>query len=44
MSDVLEEDERHAITEVPPYSPVDFISDVEKVTGGGNDPQLTEVW
>lgn len=36
-------DERHATTEVPPYTKQDFRDDLEKVTEGRNDPELTEV-
>lgn len=36
-------DDRHATTEVPPYTSDDFRSDMEKVTEGANDPALTEV-
>jgi tricarballylate dehydrogenase len=39
----LEEDERWATTIVPPYTAEDYRSDLEKVTEGRNDPDLTEV-
>ncbi len=39
----LEPDERHVRTEVPPYSPEEYASDIEKVTEGRNDPELTRV-
>lgn len=43
LADFIEPDERHAVTEVPPYSPADYAADLEKVTEGRNDPELTEV-
>lgn len=43
LRDVIEHDDRHEITDVPPYSPAEFIADMEKVTEGGNDPELTAV-
>ncbi|WP_297409829.1 FAD-dependent tricarballylate dehydrogenase TcuA [Naasia sp.] len=43
LLDILEPDERHAKTLVPPYSREDFRADMVKVTGGANDPALTEV-
>ena len=43
IRDFIEPDERHARTEVPPYSPEEYAADLAKVTGGNNDPDLTEV-
>ncbi|WP_394618748.1 FAD-dependent tricarballylate dehydrogenase TcuA [Lentzea sp. JNUCC 0626] len=40
---VLEPDERHARTEVPPYSAAEFLDDLERVTGGRGDKELAEV-
>lgn len=43
LRDFVEADERHAVTEVPPYSSEDYAADLEKVTEGRNDPELTKV-
>ncbi|RNE59280.1 FAD-dependent tricarballylate dehydrogenase TcuA [Cryobacterium tepidiphilum] len=43
IRDFIEPDERIAVTEVPPYSPEEYAADLAKVTGGKNDPDLTEV-
>jgi tricarballylate dehydrogenase len=43
LRDVIEPDERHPVTEVPPYTREDYLSDLAKVTGGRNDPALSEV-
>jgi len=43
ISDFIESDERHAATEVPPYSANDYLADLEKVSGGRNDPALSRV-
>ncbi|GAA1924907.1 FAD-dependent tricarballylate dehydrogenase TcuA [Arthrobacter gandavensis] len=43
LSGFIEEDERHAVTEVPPYTAEDYASDLAKVTEGRNDPELTKV-
>jgi tricarballylate dehydrogenase len=43
IRDFIEPDERHDRTEVPPYSPEEYAADLAKVTGGNNDPDLTEV-
>lgn len=40
---IIEPDERHERSTVPPYSPEDFRADLVKVTEGRNDPELTEV-
>ncbi|BEL06133.1 FAD-dependent tricarballylate dehydrogenase TcuA [Actinoplanes sichuanensis] len=39
---ILEPDDRHARTEVPPYSATEFLADLERVTGGRGDKELTE--
>lgn len=41
LRDLVEPDERHTVTEVPPYTAENYISDIEKVTEGENDPELT---
>ncbi|MBW4093926.1 MAG: FAD-dependent tricarballylate dehydrogenase TcuA [Acidobacteria bacterium] len=43
LKDFIEPDERHSLTEVPPYSPAEYARDMEKVTEGRNDSELTEV-
>ncbi|MET9224600.1 FAD-dependent tricarballylate dehydrogenase TcuA [Lentzea sp. NPDC003310] len=43
LLEVLEPDERHARTEVPPYSVAEFLDDLERVTGGRGDKELAEV-
>ena len=43
LRDVIEPDDRHPITEVPAYSRQDYLSDLAKVTGGRNDPELSEI-
>ena len=43
LLDFVEPDERHGVTEVPPYSPADYAADLVEVTGGRNDPDLTAV-
>lgn len=40
---IIEADERHDRSTVPPYSAEDFRADLVKVTEGRNDPDLTEV-
>jgi tricarballylate dehydrogenase len=42
LLEVLEPDARHARTEVPPYSAAEFLADLERVTGGRGDKELTE--
>ncbi|MDR8019112.1 FAD-dependent tricarballylate dehydrogenase TcuA [Nesterenkonia aerolata] len=41
LADLIEDDERHVRTEVPPYSAQDYADDLAKVTHGRNDPQMT---
>lgn len=43
LLDLLEPDERHDRTVVPPYSPEEYAADLAKVTEGRNDPDLTNV-
>lgn len=43
LRDIVEPDDRHGRTEVPPYSESDFAADLAKVTDGRNDPDLTRV-
>jgi tricarballylate dehydrogenase len=43
LQGLVEPDERHERTVVPPYSAEEYASDVDKVTEGRNDPELTEV-
>jgi tricarballylate dehydrogenase len=43
VADLLEPDERHADSIVPAYPPSAFHADMDRVTGGGCDPVLTEV-
>src|SRR3954470_3024305 len=42
VADLLDPDDRHAATDLPPYPAADFAADMAKVTGGRNDPALTE--
>src|SRR6478735_8783469 len=43
LADVVVPDERHAVTEVPPYTQEDYLADLAKVSGGRNDPELSRV-
>ncbi|WP_432182798.1 FAD-dependent tricarballylate dehydrogenase TcuA [Streptomyces sp. NBC_00063] len=43
LTDLVEPDGRHEVTTVPAYTPEDYRADLERVTGGRNDPELTEV-
>jgi tricarballylate dehydrogenase len=43
IRDFIEPDERHEMSEVPPYPMEEYIADLEKVTGGRNDSELTKV-
>lgn len=40
--DLLDVDERHASTVLPPYPAEEFAEDMAKVTNGSNDPVLTD--
>lgn len=41
--DLLDPDDRHAVTDLAPYPAAEFAADMAAVTGGRNDPALTEV-
>jgi tricarballylate dehydrogenase len=41
VADLLDPDDRHAVTDLPPYPAADFAADMAKVTEGNNDPALT---
>lgn len=43
LQDLVEFDERHPLSEVPPYSEADYAGDIAKVTEGRNDKEMTEV-
>ncbi|PFG29826.1 FAD-dependent tricarballylate dehydrogenase TcuA [Paramicrobacterium agarici] len=43
VRDFIDADERHSSTEVPPYTPEQYIADMERVTEGRNDADLTRV-
>ncbi|MCC9145979.1 MULTISPECIES: FAD-dependent tricarballylate dehydrogenase TcuA [unclassified Arthrobacter] len=43
LAGLIEPDDRHASTVVPPYTAENYASDLAKVTEGRNDPGLTEV-
>jgi len=43
IRDIVEADDRHAVTEVPSYPAEDYAADLAKVTKGRNDPELTRV-
>jgi tricarballylate dehydrogenase len=43
LLDLVEPDERHARTEVPPYPPAEYAADLARLTDGRNDPALTAV-
>ncbi|NKQ57901.1 FAD-dependent tricarballylate dehydrogenase TcuA [Amycolatopsis sp. K13G38] len=43
LREFVEPDERHARTIVPPYSAEEFTADLTRVTGGRNDPRMTEL-
>lgn len=43
LLDLVEADDRHGRTEVPPYSQSDYAADLAKVTNGRNDPVLTRI-
>lgn len=42
VADLLDHDERHAVTVLPPYPAGEYAADMAKVTGGRNDGVLTE--
>jgi tricarballylate dehydrogenase len=43
LVEILESDERHARTEIPPYPAAEFIADMKRVTEGRGDRALAEV-
>lgn len=43
LRDLVEPDERHAVSEVPPYSREEYAADLAKVTEGRGDPELAAV-
>ncbi|WP_024873901.1 FAD-dependent tricarballylate dehydrogenase TcuA [Saccharomonospora piscinae] len=43
LADLVEPDERHDSTHVPPYTAEEYAADLRRVTDGRNDPGLTEV-
>ncbi|ADD42510.1 FAD-dependent tricarballylate dehydrogenase TcuA [Stackebrandtia nassauensis] len=43
LLDIVEPDERHERTELPPYPATEYAADLERVTEGNNDPGLTRV-
>lgn len=43
LQDLVEHDDRHDRSVVPPYSADEYRADLEKVTEGKNDPELTDV-
>ncbi|WP_299168995.1 FAD-dependent tricarballylate dehydrogenase TcuA [uncultured Arthrobacter sp.] len=43
LKGLIEEDERHTRTTVPPYSAEEYLGDLEKLTQGRNDPELSRV-
>jgi tricarballylate dehydrogenase len=43
IADFIDPDERHQRTEVPPYSPEQYLTDLMKVTEGRTDPALARV-
>ncbi|GAA3660016.1 FAD-dependent tricarballylate dehydrogenase TcuA [Microbacterium marinilacus] len=43
LRDLVEPDERHAATVVPPYSSDEYLADLVKVTEGRTDPEMARV-
>lgn len=43
LQDFIEPDERHSVSEVPPYTVDDFLGDLDRVTEGRNDKELSRV-
>ena len=43
LAEFVEPDDRHAVSTVPPYSSAEYLSDLERVTEGRNDPDLSRV-
>ncbi|MCH1883966.1 FAD-dependent tricarballylate dehydrogenase TcuA [Agrococcus sp. ARC_14] len=43
LRDIVEADDRHALTEVPPYSSEEYLADLIKVTDGKTDREMAQV-
>ena len=43
LQSFIAEDDRHSVTEVPPYTKEDYLGDLDKVTQGQTDPDLAGV-
>lgn len=43
LQEFVEPDDRHAVSTVPPYSEQEYLADLERVTEGRNDPELSAV-
>ncbi|WP_227492498.1 FAD-dependent tricarballylate dehydrogenase TcuA [Brevibacterium sp. CFH 10365] len=43
LSDLVEADERHSVSEVPPYSKDEYIADLLRVTEGRTDLELADI-
>lgn len=43
LQEFIEPDERHSVTTVPPYTEEDYLSDLEKVTGGKGDTRMAKI-
>uniref|UniRef100_UPI002810A0A0 FAD-dependent tricarballylate dehydrogenase TcuA n=1 Tax=Microbacterium sp. TaxID=51671 RepID=UPI002810A0A0 len=43
LRDIVEPDERHGATIVPPYSSDEYLADLEKVTDGRTDPDMARI-
>lgn len=43
LRDILEPDDRHATTVVPPYTVEEYTNDIASLSGGRNDPERTAV-
>lgn len=43
LLDLVEPDERHGVTEVPPYAPDEYIADLHEVTEHRCDPRMAEI-
>ena len=41
IADILDDDERHQVSTLPPYPAEAFLADMARVTKGRNDPELT---
>ncbi|MFC7404663.1 FAD-dependent tricarballylate dehydrogenase TcuA [Georgenia alba] len=42
LRDLVEPDDRHAVTEVPPYTAEEYRADLERVTEGRTDPAMAD--